>query len=140
MIAKDFFLTVLNFWGKFPLVTHSVIQYAKVSMETSLKHFQWNTETWITSIPTHWKLVLVETTKYQWRVFLKQFSGADSGLPPIYMTETKLFLAHPTGRALTSDWSINSSVMVVYEKIFLNFQNFLFKVQVNLCLIDSQDK
>ena len=27
-------------------------------------------------------------------------------------------VAHPTGRAFTSDWSVNSFEMVVYEKIF----------------------
>ena len=30
-------------------------------------------------------------------------------------------LIHPAGRALTSDWSVNSFIMVVYEKSFFQF-------------------
>ena len=37
------------------------------------------------------------------------------------------FLNHPTGRALTSDWFVNSFIMVVYKNFFKFSHNFLSK-------------
>ena len=35
---------------------------------------------------------------------------------------------YSAGRALTSDWSVNSFIMVIYETLFLMYsQNFLYK-------------
>ena len=34
------------------------------------------------------------------------------------LPDVALGLAHPTGRVLTSDWSIETFVMVVYENFF----------------------
>ena len=44
--------------------------------------------------------------------------------------------SHPAGTALSSDWSVNSFIMVVYEKkIFLKFsQNFLFNTRLKIFL------
>ena len=35
-----------------------------------------------------------------------------------YFISYKLAIKYPVGRALTSDWSANSFIMVVYEEIF----------------------
>ena len=45
-------------------------------------------------------------------------------------TPCKLLSVHPAERAVTSDWSVNSFILVVYEKIYVRFsQNVLSKVQ-----------
>ena len=41
----------------------------------------------------------------------------------------QVVLLHPTGGALSSDWSVKSFIIVVYVNIFFNFsQNLLSKV------------
>ena len=37
----------------------------------------------------------------------------------IYISSLQESLKHPAGRVFTSDWSVNSFIMVVYDKIFL---------------------
>ena len=36
----------------------------------------------------------------------------------IYISSLQESPKHPAGRAFTSDWSVNSFIMVVYDKIF----------------------